>query len=64
MAYTDRIQRFPRSNRYDLFTSWSCLGEVKYRGRWHTVGHQPLIDLPTFQRVQTLPGAASKAPTN
>tara|TARA_Y100001954_G_C15826639_1_gene612529 strand:+ start:7384 stop:8967 length:1584 start_codon:yes stop_codon:yes gene_type:complete len=54
VCYTDSKQRFPRTTIHRILTDRAYLGEIQYRGQWHPGTHEPLIDLATFKRVQTL----------
>jgi site-specific DNA recombinase len=46
----------PWGNLYKILTDRSYIGDVKYQGNWHPGIHEPLIDKPTWDRVQALLG--------
>ena len=37
----------------------SYIGEIRFRGQWHPGSHEPLVDRPTWNRVQSLLGEAT-----
>lgn len=45
-----------RSKLYELLIDRSYIGEVDHLGQWYPGTHTPLIDRPTFDRVQALLG--------
>lgn len=48
--------KFPRSSIYRVLLDRAYIGEVSFRGQWYPGKHEPLIDRPTWDRVQTLLG--------
>lgn len=56
IAYTRARAGFTRSKLYELLTDRSYVGEVDHLGQWHAGSHEPLVDRPTFDRVQELLG--------
>ena len=56
ITYTDASPRFVRSKLHDILTSRAYIGEVRYRQQWYPGDHEPLINRPTFDRVQQLLG--------
>jgi site-specific DNA recombinase len=56
IPYTDALARFPRSKLHSILRDRSYIGEVFYRGQWSPGTHEPIIDFPTFDRVQVMLG--------
>jgi DNA invertase Pin-like site-specific DNA recombinase len=51
--------RFPRSSIHNIQRDRAYIGEIEFKGQWYPGKHQPLIDRPTWDRVQTLLGGAN-----
>ncbi len=49
-------QAFPRSSIHNILRDRAYLGEIEYKGQWYPGKHEPLIDRPTWDRVQALLG--------
>lgn len=58
LIYRKTLQRFPRSSLHNMLQDRAYMGEIEFKGDWHPGQHEPLIDLGTWQRVQTLLGGA------
>ena len=54
--YTSFQPKFTRSKLHEMLTDRSYIGEVDHLGQWHPGKQTPLIDRPTFDRVQALLG--------
>jgi DNA invertase Pin-like site-specific DNA recombinase len=48
---------FPRASIYNILRDRSYIGEVRHRDEWYPGKHKPLIDRPTWDRVQALLGS-------
>lgn len=57
-GYTYRASepKFNRSSVHTVLHDRSYVGEIQFRGQWHPGKHEPLVDLATFTRVQSLLG--------
>ncbi len=47
---------FSRTSIHNILCDRAYIGEIQYRGNWHPGQHQPLIDRPTWNRVEVLLG--------
>jgi len=56
VTYTDSRPEFVRSTLHNILRDRSYVGEVFYQDQWFPGQHEPLVDLTTFSRVQTLLG--------
>lgn len=56
ITYCPSQPRFTRSKLYQILRDRSYIGEVKYQGQWHPGTHEPLVDRPTWDRVQAILG--------
>jgi site-specific DNA recombinase len=56
VAYTDATPRWPASTVHKFLRDRSYIGEVFYQDVWYPGVHAPLVDRPTFERVQVLLG--------
>jgi site-specific DNA recombinase len=56
VTYTDSRPEFVRSTLHNILRDRSYIGEVFYQDQWFPGQHEPLVDLTTFSRVQTLLG--------
>ena len=56
IPYTTKAFRFTRSKLHLILRDRSYIGEVKYHGQWYPGVQEPIIDRPTFDRVQVLLG--------
>lgn len=56
ILYSDTQPEFPRSKLHTILRDRSYLGEVSYHANWYPGVHPPLVDRPTFSRVQQLLG--------
>ncbi len=48
--------KFPRSTVHAILKDRAYIGEIMHKGQWYPGKHQPLIDRPTWERVQVLLG--------
>ncbi len=56
ITYMATQPHWTRSHLYKILTDRSYIGDVKYQGNWYPGVHEPLIDKPTWDRVQVLLG--------
>ncbi len=49
-------QKFPRSSVHNILHDRAYIGEIEYKGEWYPGKQEPLIDRPTWDRVQALLG--------
>ncbi len=56
VTYTVSVPRFGRSKLYEILRDRSYVGEIEFQGQWLPGKHPPLIDRPTWDRVQALLG--------
>ena len=56
VTYTDSTARFPRSKLHAVLRDRSYIGEISFHGQWYPGSHQPIVDRPTFDRVQAILG--------
>ena len=56
VPYTQKTYRFGRSKLHLILRDRSYIGEIKYHGQWYPGIHEPIVDRPTFDRVQVLLG--------
>ena len=54
IEYLPSMLKIGRSKLYGILTDRSYIGEIKVRGQWHPGSHEPLIERPVWDRVQTL----------
>jgi DNA invertase Pin-like site-specific DNA recombinase len=47
---------FPRSTLHAVLRDRAYIGEILHKGQWYPGKHEPLIDRPTWDRVQVLLG--------
>src|SRR5690606_33760181 len=47
---------FPRGSIHNILRDRAYIGEISHRGHWYPGRHEPLIDRPTWDRVQVLLG--------
>ena len=52
--------RFASPTVYEMLTDRAYIGEVFYRDQWYPGKHEPLIDRPTWDRVQSLLRGSAK----
>jgi site-specific DNA recombinase len=57
VPYSEQVLRFPRSKLHSILRDRAYVGDVNFHGEWYPGSHQPLVDRPTFDRVQALLGA-------
>jgi site-specific DNA recombinase len=55
-VYRDSTDRFPRASVHTILTDRAYIGELQWKGQWHSGKHPPLVDHATFQKVQSLLG--------
>ena len=55
-VFTDESPKFVRSKVYSILRDRAYIGEIRYQDAWYPGQHEPLVDLATFSRVQTLLG--------
>lgn len=48
--------RFPRSTVHTILRDRAYIGELHHKGQWYPGKHEPIIDRPTWDRVQVLLG--------
>jgi site-specific DNA recombinase len=48
--------KFPRSTVHAILKDRAYIGEIHHKGEWYPGKHEPLIDRPTWERVQVLLG--------
>ncbi len=48
--------KFPRSSVHNILKDRAYIGELLHKGEWYPGKHEPLIDRPTWDRVQVLLG--------
>jgi len=48
--------KFARATIHTILRDRAYIGDVQHRGQWYPGKHRPLIDRPTWDRVQTLLG--------
>lgn len=56
IAYTENVFRFVRSKLHNILRDRSYIGDIPYHGQWYPGVQEPIIDRPTFDRVQILLG--------
>jgi site-specific DNA recombinase len=56
LVFRSSTPKFPRATIHVILRDRSYIGEVKHRGGWYPGKHKPLIDRPTWDRVQALLG--------
>ena len=56
ITYMASQPHWTRSHLYKILTDRSYIGDVKYQRNWYPGIHEPLIDKPTWDRVQALLG--------
>ncbi len=56
ITYCDSKPRFSVRTLYKILNDRMYIGEVKHQGRWHPGTQPPIIDRPTWDRVQVLFG--------
>ena len=54
VVFRDSTPVFSRSSVHQMLSDRAYIGEIRYRGQWYPGKHVPLIDRPTWNRVQTL----------
>ncbi len=52
-------QEFPRSSVHNILHDRAYIGEIEYKGEWYPGKQEPLIDRPTWDRVQALLGGSN-----
>lgn len=52
--------KFPRSSIHNILRDRAYIGEIEYKGAWYPGKHEPLIDRPTWNRVQALLGEGNQ----
>ena len=48
--------RFPRTSVHNILRDRAYIGEIQHKDQWYPGKHEPLIDRPTWDRVQVLLG--------
>lgn len=48
--------KFPRSTVHTILRDRAYIGEIHHQGQWYPGKHEPIIDRPTWDRVQVLLG--------
>jgi DNA invertase Pin-like site-specific DNA recombinase len=48
--------KFPRSTVHAILRDRAYIGEILHKGQWYPGKHEPIIDRPTWDRVQVLLG--------
>jgi DNA invertase Pin-like site-specific DNA recombinase len=61
VEYRPGIPRFSRTSIHNMLRDRAYIGEIQYRGNWYPGKHGPLIDRPTWKRVQSLLGTGNNA---
>jgi DNA invertase Pin-like site-specific DNA recombinase len=56
IEYLPSVSKVGRGKLYAILTDRAYIGEIKFRGQWHSGTHEPLIDQKLWQRVQALLG--------
>jgi site-specific DNA recombinase len=56
LVYRASTPKFPRSSAHFILRDRSYIGEIFHKGEWYPGKHEPLIDRPTWDRVQALLG--------
>ena len=56
MAFRASQPTFPRSSIHNILRDRAYIGEILHKGEWYPGKHEPLIDRPTWERVQVLLG--------
>lgn len=56
IRYTPSMPKMSRSELHRILTNRSYLGEIKHKGNWFPGTHEPLVDRPTWDRVQKILG--------
>jgi site-specific DNA recombinase len=56
MVFRASQPKFPRSSIHNILRDRAYIGEVSHKGEWYPGKHEPLIDRPTWDRVQVLLG--------
>jgi len=59
LIYRESTPRFPRSSVHNILQDRAYIGEIEFKGEWYPGKQEPLVDLGTWQRVQTLLGGAA-----
>jgi DNA invertase Pin-like site-specific DNA recombinase len=56
MVFRSSQPKFPRSSIHNILRDRAYIGELEFRGEWYPGKHPPLVDRPTWDRVQVLLG--------
>jgi site-specific DNA recombinase len=56
IVYRPSTPIFPRSTLHAILHDRAYIGEVLHKGQWHPGKHEPLVDRPTWDRVQAILG--------
>jgi hypothetical protein len=56
IVYRPSTPIFPRSTLHAILHDRAYIGEVLHKGQWHPGKHEPLVDRPTWDRVQDILG--------
>ncbi|MBA3313513.1 MAG: recombinase family protein [Planctomycetota bacterium] len=57
--YRSSTPKFNRTSVHNMLNDRAYIGEVRYREAWYPGKQEPLIDLPTWNRVQSLLGSGT-----
>lgn len=58
--YRPEKPAFSRTSIHNMLIDRAYIGDLQYRGQWYPGKHEPLIDRPTWNRVQTLLGGGNQ----
>ena len=56
LIYRESTPKFPRSSLHNILRDRAYIGEIEHKGNWYPGKHEPLVDRPTWDRVQTILG--------
>ena len=56
LVFRQSQPRFPRSTVHAILRDRAYIGEILHQGQWYPGKHEPIIDRPTWERVQVLLG--------
>ncbi len=56
MVFRPSLPTFPRSSVHNILRDRAYIGEILHKGQWYPGKHEPIIDRPTWERVQVLLG--------
>jgi hypothetical protein len=56
LVFRPATPKFPRSTVHNILRDRAYIGEILHKGQWYPGKHDPLIDRPTWERVQVLLG--------